>query len=259
VDVDGVLLDIDGVLVTSWQPLPGATETLSWLREHAIPIRLITNTTTHGRASLASALAGSGLEVTPEEVLTAVVATASYLRSHHPGARVALLSDGDARSDLRGIELVDPDADADVVVVGGASEDFTYPAVNALFRNLMTGAALVAMHRNHYWRTDHGLQLDAGAYVSGLEAASGVEATICGKPSPAFFDAAVDDLRLPRERVAMVGDDVRNDVLGAQAVGIAGVLVRTGKFRPADLDRADGSPQHVIDSIANLPALLEAG
>ena len=63
-------------------------------------------------------------------------------------------------------------------------------------------------------------------------------------------------LGVPADRAAMVGDDIVNDVLGAQASGITGVLVRTGKFRPTDLERDDGTPDHVLDSFADLPALL---
>jgi HAD superfamily hydrolase (TIGR01458 family) len=259
VDAGAVLLDIDGVLVTSWEAIPGAIRTLERLRESSVPFRLVTNTTTHTRYELAATLNGAGFDVTPAEIHTAVVATAAYLRTHHPGARVALLSDGDPRGDLQGVVLVAPGDPADVVVVGGASSDFTYPALNAVFRSLMDGAALVAMHRNRYWRTAEGLQLDAGAYVAALEDATGVTATVCGKPSAAFFGAAVDDLGLPVARVVMVGDDVANDVLGAQAAGIRGVLVRTGKFRPSDLERADAAPDAVIDSIADLPPLLWGG
>jgi len=47
---------------------------------------------------------------------------------------------------------------------------------------------------------------------------------------------------------------VVNDVDGARAAGLTGILVRTGKFRPDDLDR--GSPDHVVDSLADVPSLL---
>jgi len=79
---------------------------------------------------------------------------------------------------------------------------------------------------------------------------------VCGKPAPTFFREAVDMLGTSPQRTAMVGDDIVNDVLGAQAVGLTGVLVRTGKFMPGDLDRAEGAPDAVIDSVADLPRLL---
>lgn len=252
--IDAVLLDIDGVLVVSWEPLPGAIEALEWLRERDVPFRLITNTTTHSRADLAKTLTDAGIAVSPEEVVTAVVATGTYLRDAHPGARVFVLSDGDARADLPGIELVD--ADADVIVLGGAYDGFDYPTMNRIFRMLMGGAALVAMHRNLYWKTKDGWQLDGGAYVAALEEVTGRRAVVCGKPAGAFFASALEQIDVPAERAAMVGDDVVNDVLGAQAAGLTGVLVRTGKFRQEDLDGAEADPDVVIDSIAGVPELL---
>ena len=251
----GVLLDIDGVLTVSWEALPGAVETIVWLRREHVPFRLITNTTTHTRRDLATTLGDTGFDVAPDEIVTAVVATASYLGAHHPGARVFVLSDGDAREDLGGVELVDVEA-AEIVVLGGASEDFTYPMMNRIFRRLAEGAALVGMHRNLYWRTSEGWQLDGGAYIAGLEEATGRRAAICGKPSAAFFEEALRLLEVPASLAVMVGDDLVNDVLGAQGAGITGVLVRTGKFLPTDLERAGADPDLVLDSVAELPAWL---
>jgi HAD superfamily hydrolase (TIGR01458 family) len=141
-------------------------------------------------------------------------------------------------------------------VLGGAYDGFDYPTMNRVFRMLMGGAKLVAMHRNLYWRTDEGWQLDGGAYVAGLEEATGRRAVVCGKPAEAYFASALAQIEIPAERAAMVGDDVVNDVLGAQAVGLTGVLVRTGKFRPEDVERSGGVPDAVLDSIADLPKLL---
>jgi HAD superfamily hydrolase (TIGR01458 family) len=252
--VRGVLLDIDGVLVTSWHALDGAVETIAWLRDQAIPFRLITNTTTHTQADLAVTLGEAGFDVGSAEIVTAVVATASYLRTNHPGAAVFVLSDGDGSGDLEGVELVEDASEADVIVLGGACDDFSYGTINRIFRRLSAGAALVGMHRNMYWRTAGGLELDAGAYIAGLEAATGVTAAICGKPARSYFEAALEPLGVPAEQVLMVGDDIENDVLGAQAIGLVGALVRTGKFLPADLDH--GLPGHVMDSVADLPVLL---
>lgn len=261
-DVDGLLLDIDGVLTVSWEPIPGSVEALAWLREHRVPFLLITNTTTHTRLDLAETLRAAGFDVEGSEIVTAVVATAAFLRSRHPGARVLVLSDGDPRAELDGIDVIEfgpdvgpePDLDVDVVVIGGACDGFSYEAINRIFRLLIGGAALVGMHRNLYWRTSNGLQLDGGAYVAALEEAAGTIATICGKPSAAFFDAALALLGAPPARVAMVGDDIVNDVLGAQAAGLVGILVKTGKFLPGDL--AKGEANAVLDSLADLPRLL---
>jgi HAD superfamily hydrolase (TIGR01458 family) len=252
-DIDGLLLDIDGVLAVSWEPLPGALEAMESLREH-IPFRLITNTTTHTRRELSATLRGAGFDVEPDEIVTAVTATATYLRQHHAGGRAFVLTDGAPGEDLAGVPLVETPDDADVIVIGGASDAFTYDVVNRIFRRVMNGAALVGMHRNLYWKTSRGWELDGGAYIAGLEEATGTTAAICGKPARAYFDAAVALLGVPAARAAMVGDDVTNDVEGARAAGLTGVLVRTGKFREGDL--GTGSPDAVLASIAEVPDWL---
>jgi HAD superfamily hydrolase (TIGR01458 family) len=254
-DIDGVLLDIDGVLAVSWDPLPGGIETLAWLRSHDVPFRLITNTTTKTRSDLAQTLRGADFDVRDDEIVTAVVATAEYLRTHHDGQTCFLLSDGDASDDLDGVELGRVD-DADVIVLGGAYDGFSYPTMNRVFRRLIEGAALVGMHRNLYWFTDEGLQLDAGAFISGLEEASGREAVICGKPTGQYFESALTMLGVPPERAVMVGDDIVNDVRGAQVLGIRGALVKTGKFLPGDLGKVPEPPDFVLDTIAELPNLV---
>jgi HAD superfamily hydrolase (TIGR01458 family) len=255
--VQGLLLDVDGVLTMSWRALPGAPEALRRLRSLGYPVRLITNTTTLSRRSLAAVLRDAGFDVAPSDLVTAPVATAELLRSAHPGARCFLVGEPESVEDLEGVDLVEEGAD--VVVVSGADDGFTWDRLNRALGFLAGGASLVAMQRNMTWITDEGPKLDAGAYLLGLEAASGVAAEVAGKPSPAFFRSALALLGLPADRVAMVGDQAESDVLAAQAVGMAGVLVRTGAFRPEDLDRASGRPDAVIGGLAELPALLERG
>ena len=145
----------------------------------------------------------------------------------------------------------------DVVLTGGAGPEFSYQALNAAFGHLQRGATLVAMHRGLYWRTSEGLQLDSGAFVAGLEQAAGTTAEVVGKPAPAFFHAALSHLGTSAAHTLMVGDDIENDVLGAQRQGLTGVLVKTGKYLPRALHDASGTPDHILGSFADLPALLD--
>ena len=267
--VRAVLVDIDGVLTVSWKPLPGAVEALREIREAGFGVALVTNTTSRSRASIAGTLREAGFAVDAEDILTAPVATAAYLAEHHPGARCVLLNSGDIREDLDGVTLlgsadvgpgaVDPD-DAesvpDVVIVGGAGTEFDYAALNRAFGYLQRGARLVAVHRNLYWRTDAGLQLDSGAFLVGLEQAARTEAEVTGKPSAAFFEAGLARLGVGAGEALMVGDDIESDVLAAQRAGITGVLVKTGKYLPGTHRDASGTPDHVIESFADLPGLL---
>ena len=260
-----MLLDIDGVLTVSWRPIPGAPEAVSRLRAAGFGLAFLTNTTSATRARIVERLAGAGIEVDADEVFTAPRATAAYLRTHHPGARCLLVNSGSVEEDLAGVRLVGPDVEGiDVVLTGGAGPEVGYPEINAAFQALEAGAALVAMHRNLQWQTDAGLQLDMGAFLVGLEQATGREATVVGKPSNAFFEAVLGELRVSTgedradSEVIMVGDDVEADVGGAQRCGIPAVLVRTGKYREDALRRSGVLPTHVIDSIADLPRLVTA-
>jgi HAD superfamily hydrolase (TIGR01458 family) len=220
-------------------------------------VALLTNTTSRTRASIAARLTEAGFAVDAEEILTAPALTAAYLAERCTGARCLLLNSGDIRADLAGVTLVDEDdPEPDVVVVGGAGVEFGYAALNRVFGHLQRGARLVAMHRNLYWRTAEGLQLDAGAFLLGLEQAAGVEAEVLGKPADAFFTTALARLGATPATAMMVGDDIEADVLAAQRIGITGVLVKTGKYLPETHRAASGTPDHVIDSVAALPALL---
>ena len=254
-DLDGLLIDIEGVLAVDWDPIPGAIEAIAGLRDRGLPFRLVTNTTSRTRRGVASTLATAGFTVTADDVMSAPAATGAFLREHHPGARCFLVNHGDLAEDLAGVDLVEEGAD--LVVLGGAGPEFAYERLNRAFTFLMAGAALVAMHRGLYWATANGFALDTGAYVAGLERAAGVEATVVGKPEAAFFLQAVTDLGVDPSRVAMIGDDVDNDVLAAQAAGLHGVLVRTGKYRYEALAAADGEPARIIDSFADVASLLD--
>jgi HAD superfamily hydrolase (TIGR01458 family) len=253
--IDGLLLDMDGVLGVSWTPLPGAADAVTRLHAAGVPLRVLTNTTALPRARFGEVLRDAGFPFADEDILSASVLAGGWLREERPDARVLLLGDAQVE-DLGGIELVEAGEAPDVVLVSGADESFCFEAFNRVLAALRGGAELVATHRNLFWMTRRGEKLDAGAYLLGLEAATGLEAVVLGKPAASAFRAGLDALGLPAERVAMVGDDVENDVLAAQALGISGVLVRTGKFREDDVARASGAPDQVVDSILDLPGLL---
>src|SRR3989440_10818206 len=233
-----ILLDVDGVLHVSGEPIPGAADAIGRLRTNGHRLRFVTNTTIRSRSQLADLLRSQGIDLEDEEVQTAASAAVGLLR----GKRVLALVMHALVHDLEGLELVGEGADA--VLIGGADETpetnlvFSYMNLARAFAELELGAELYCLHRNRWWQTKRGPLLDAGAFVVGLEYAAQVEAVVLGKPSAAYFDAALEALDADPKLAWMVGDDLESDVAGAQGVGMRGVLVRTGKFRPDPVERS---------------------
>jgi HAD superfamily hydrolase (TIGR01458 family) len=253
--IRGILLDVDGVLHVSMSPIPGATETLHWLKQKNYPFCLITNATLFSHRTLTHQLQSMGLPIEQNQLMTASIATANYLRHHYAGKRCWVLSKGDSIEDFWGIDL--GEENADVVVIGGAEELLSYETMNRIFQRIMDGADLLAMHINLYWRTSKGLQLDSGSYVRALEIASGKQAKVLGKPDPAFFEQALLTLGIPAHEVIMVGDDLVNDIKAAQQIGMRGVWVCTGKHKKDSPLLDDIHPDVILPSIAELSDWLE--
>jgi HAD superfamily hydrolase (TIGR01458 family) len=252
-----ILLDVDGVLHVSGEPIPGAVDAVRRLRAAGHRIRFITNSTTMARHQLGESLRGLGFVIEDDELQTTGSVAARVLA----GKRVLALTMPGILDDLEGLQLIGMNADA--VLVGGADESeepgriFSYLNLNRAFLELQAGASLYCLHRNRWWQTVEGPRLDSGAFVAGLEYAAGVEATILGKPSPEYFGAALEAIDADPQLAWMIGDDLEGDIVGAQRHGMRTVLVRTGKFRPDELEHASAAPDGIVSSIAQLPEWLE--
>src|SRR5213596_4187500 len=254
----GILLDVDGVFHVSGRPIDGVGEAIRRLRDDGHRLRFVTNSTTRSRADLAEDLRALGVELEDEELETTPRAAARTLA----GKRVLALTMAAIRTELEGVKLVGEEADA--VLIGGADETdetnrvFSYMNLARAFAELEAGAELYCLHKNRWWQTARGPLLDAGAFVVGLEYATGTSATVLGKPSASYFEAALEALAADPEHAWMVGDDVDADIGGAGALGMHTILVRTGKFRD-DAGAWSAQPEVVLDSIADVPAFLESG
>jgi HAD superfamily hydrolase (TIGR01458 family) len=252
--LSAILVDLEGTVYQAGRLLPGAARALSEAEARGVPHRFVTNTTRRPRSAIVRELSKMGLEVDPGSVFTAPLAARRYLLDRG-FSRCHLLGREALAEDLAGLELVDSPADA--VLLGDLGDELTFERLNRAFRAVVAGAALVTMARNRYWRDADGLVIDVGALAAALEFASGRPATLVGKPSADFFAGALASLGVPASAAAVVGDDLESDVGGAQAAGMRGILVRTGKFRPEELAAAGSvRPDAVIDSLADLPDLL---
>src|SRR5438477_13106496 len=209
------------------------------------------------RRQLGESLRGMGFALDDGELQTTGVVAARVLA----GRRVLALTMPGILDGLEGLQLIGMNAEA--VLVGGADEGeetgrvFSYPNLNRAFHELEAGADLYCLHKNRWWQTADGARLDAGAFVAGLEYAADIEATVLGKPSAAYFGAALEALDADAGLTWMVGDDLENDIVGAHKHGMKTLLVRTGKFRPDEVDRSPVQPDGIVSSIAQLPEWLE--
>jgi HAD superfamily hydrolase (TIGR01458 family) len=254
-----VLFDLDGTLYEDGVAIAGAPEAVAALRARGVQVGFVTNATSRSRRLLVERLAGCGIPAREEELVTALRAGAVYL-AEKGYRRVHALVPEAAREDLAGFDLGAPDPQA--VVVGDLDDRWDFTILNTAFHHLMHGAELVALSRDRYWQKPDGggLVLDCGPFVAALEYASGQTAEICGKPSRDFYHAALAmlgpwALERPGE-VLMVGDDVWGDVAGAQEAGLRACLVRTGKFRAEVFAKSGVQPDHVVDRVADVVALL---
>ena len=251
--IRGLLLDLSGVLYVGRQLLPGALEALESLRAAKLPVRYITNTTRSTRAQVVARLAAMGLEIDPEHLFTAPLMTRDYLNQHQlvPHFLIHPQLESEFADCLAGT----PNA----VVVGDAGRAFTYDNLGRAFRLLMQGCPLLAMGDSRYFRDERELCLDVGPFVKALEYAADTQATVLGKPAPAFFRAAAAGLGCQPGDVLMIGDDWASDVEGALSSGLQALLVKTGKYLPGDEGRVSLPGAQVAGNLAEAVEQLLAG
>jgi len=250
-DFKGFLIDLDGVLYVGDRAIRGATAAIQYLITEGYEFRFVSNTTRKCRATIAHHLNSMGIDITEQSIFTPPLAAVTYMKNAGKN-RYYLLTTGDVEKDFKQSCLCLSHAKPDFVVIGDAGDNITYDTLNTAFRFLMEGAELIALEKDRYWMASGGLSLSAGPIVSALEFATGKTATVVGKPSAAFFGLALQDMGCSPGQVAMIGDDIVTDIGGAQDAGMAGILVRTGKYRKDAVDGAAIKPDYILDSIAQI-------
>lgn len=247
--VRGYLIDLDGTLYVGDRLIDGAAEFVHRLRKRDIPHAFVTNITSRPRSAVLARIRKKGLEIEPDRVLTAPLATKRYLDRQSIGP-CYFLTRPSLIEDFAGHPQSEDEAQA--VVVGDMGNMVTFDHLNTAFRLILDGARFVTMSRSRYFRDEGGMSLDAGSFVAMLEHATGSDAVVTGKPSAEFFQSALDLLGLPGEEVAMIGDDLESDVGGAQKVGLKGLLVLSGKTTEPPEDDDPVRPDSVLTSVAEL-------
>lgn len=251
--VQGLLIDLDGVLYVEDAVTPGAVQAIHFLREKQIAYRFMTNTTVMPLRQLHQKLLRLGFPARPEEIISPPRAAVQYLRRQgNPSCFLAIMEE--TKQDFA--EFRQTDNHPDFIVAGKLGARWDYSLMNKLFHWMIEGAELIALHKDRYTMGENGLQIEFGAFIAGLEYATGKQAVVMGKPAAAFYQTALQDMGVPPERVIMIGDDLVSDVQGAQNIGVRGVLVKTGKYHEELAAASAIQPDDIIDSIANLPDLI---
>lgn len=251
--VKGMIFDVDGVLEWHGEVCPGAVHTINALRQRGMVLRFLTNGTLKSRHSCAERLRRAGFRILDEEVITALYATAAYLRGLSPRSCWVMLE----REGLDEFKDFQQDTDdPEYIVIGDNRSKFDFDHLNKALRLLLNGAKLIGMQGELVDRSLGEPELHVGSWVGMLERAAGVEAVYLGKPSSYVFDLAVKTMGLEKSEVVMVGDKVSTDMVGAEAFGIRSVLLRTGEFDEREL-RSGIEPDVMLDSITEVMALFE--
>ncbi len=248
-NITGLILDMDGVLYRGESVVPGAAEAMARLQKAGIKMAALTNNARASALDYSAKLAGLGIELDADSIITAGQATAQYLAAQGQAPRVFVAGSEALQRELQAIGAV-PSEQPDFVVAGMDLE-MPLSVLSTAVGHLHRGAKLVATNPDNKLPVGQGVEPEAGAVVAFLEAASGQTAYIVGKPNPKIFTLALARLALPLDKVAMVGDTAETDIAGATLAGLRSIQVASG-------NAADGAGLHQPTAhVADLAALAD--
>lgn len=254
--IKNLIIDMDGVLYRGRQPLPGAKQFLHHLEERETAYTLVTNNATRTPEEYVAVLKEMGIEVSPRRILTSALATADYLGNLLPqGARLYFIGEEGLYSALaaRGFEFGERGVEA---VVVGMDRELTYEKLKTAAIAICQGARFVGTNPDKSFPAEEAIVPGAGAILAAIEAATGVQPTVIGKPEPILFHMALQRMGATEEETAVIGDRLETDILGGQRCGLTTILVLTGISQKQDLEASDIKPDYVFQDLLHLDEVL---
>ena len=229
-----LLIDFDGVLKIGSDPANGINEFLKFIEEKNIPAHIISNSTLRTSKDMKAFFASKNIEINIP-AMTAAEVTLYYVKSNYKKVAVYCI-DSIKKLFSEYLDYTNPEA----VVVGDNGENWGYNMLNEIFSFVNNGADLIAMQKNKFWYPEGDIpKLDAGSFIKAIEHATGKEAKLIGKPSPIYFQTALNNLGYEKnQEFLMLGDDIESDIEGAKNSGGKGILIYTGKTKfplPTDI------------------------
>jgi len=259
-NVRGAVVDLDGTVLRGETLLPGASEAVAALRERLDRVLFLTNNPTVPPREYAARLCELGIDATADDVLTSTDATVAYLRENHAGAPTFPIAGAPIVDQLRdaGVALTD-DPEAAAVIVAGYHREFHYRDLQAALDAFEDDPAFVGTDRDATIPTEDGRSPGSGAIIRAVAGVTERDPdAVLGKPSATTARLAADRLGVPTDECVLVGDRLDTDVAMGERTGMTTVLVRTGVSTDADVAAGDTDPDYVVDSIADVPELLDA-
>lgn len=249
--IKAILLDMDGVLYRGETILEGVLEFLAWSEDMGIRLLYVTNNATKTPSMFVDKLAAMGIEAQPDQIITSAEATAGWMaRNVRPGSKVQIVGGPGVWNAMitRGFQPANSPQAADFVVVG-MDFNLDYRKCAEATLAIAAGADFIATNVDSTFPSEEGNIPGAGAIVSLLQTASGVEPTVIGKPSPGMFEEAMARLSLQPHECLMVGDRYETDIEGAQKIGIWTLGIGTGITSVEEFLGKDQPPNFVVQDM----------
>ncbi len=267
-NINGLIIDMDGVLWHGSKPLPGLNDFFDTLRLLSLPFVLATNNASLTAIQYIAKLASFGVTVTEAEILTSGIASASYLAEHHPPdlTRIYAIGESGLLEPLieRGFELTGLDEIRDPmqntgpnVVVSGLDRTLTWQKLSTATLNIRAGAHFYGTNADTSLPTEKGITIGNGSILKALEAATGQQPTTIGKPKPIMYQQAMKILNTDPEETLAIGDRLDTDILGAVNAGIRSILVLSGISSEQDLRQTNYRPTLVMQDIREITLALK--
>jgi len=249
------LFDMDGTIYLGSKPIPGAAAFIHFLQEKNFPFLFLTNNPSADAEYYSAKLNKMGIDATPENILTAGAATATYLVEETDWRKVYVLGTPCFENELRRAGLILNDSNPEAVVIS-FDKTLTYEKLERACLLLRDGLSYIATNPDRVCPTEYGYIPDCGAIAALIESATGRTPRFIGKPSPDFAKMALLRLHAQAAHTAMVGDRIYTDMEMARQAGLASILVLSGETGKDDLDKAAYQPDFIFQSVAELQQAL---
>ena len=245
------LIDMDGVLVTGSQLIPGAGRFIQRLRERGARWLILTNNSMYTQADLQHRFHVAGLDIPATHFYTSALATARFLDSQRPGGTAYVIGAPGLSTALHDVGYVLTSHQPDYVVLG-ETMTYSYEEITRAVRLIRAGARFVATNPDPSGPAEGGIAPATGAVAALIERASGVRPYFVGKPNPLMMRTALRYLDVHSEDSVMVGDRMDTDVVAGIESGMETILVLTGVTRREMVDRFAYRPTRILDSVADI-------